>query len=436
MMNVSFQQHEKVSKGLNRISNDANKIDDSYFQNIINVFVSGTGALISTIYVLNVNFVMGVIAIFFSALSMIPALFGKKRLAALGEKWSKSNNKTLEVAEDWLSGRAEIIQYNAKKLFFNRLVSKITNTEGLALKQENLNWVILYCNLLATVASFIIPWGIGFIFIQNHMFNVTISVLLTLTLTANNVVQSIRNLMQYWTEMIGSDDIRKLPREETKTKVVKNDNSQHPILSIKNLTLKYGNHYLFKDINLDIPYGSKILLTGESGAGKSSFLNLISNNIEPTSGKVTYQGRPVVPTDIIYIRQEPWLFGGTIRENLSLGQDFTDSELLNVLKKVNLVTELGNNVLDRRISSQKETLSGGQKQRISIARALLHQKSIILMDEITSSIDDKNANDIRNIIYSLPNTIIEVAHHINKGLLKKYGFEVMILKNKKLTKEG
>ncbi|MBP2058812.1 ATP-binding cassette subfamily B protein [Lactobacillus colini] len=434
MMNISFQHQEKVSKGLNRISNDANKIDDSYFQNIINVFVSGTEALISTVYVLNVNLVMGLIAILFSALSMIPALFGKQRLAALGKKWSKSNNKTLEVAEDWLSGRAEIIQYNAKKIFFKKLVSKITNTESLALKQENLNWVILYCNLLATVASFIIPWGIGFIFIQNQMFNVTISVLLTLTLTANNVVQSTRNLMQYWTEMLGSKDIRKLPEKLKEAELVQNSDPK-PNLDIKNLGLKYSNYDIFKNINLHIPYGQKILLTGESGVGKSSLLNIIANNIHPSEGQVTYDDRQITPTDVIYIRQDPWLFSGSVRENLTLGKDISDDKLLAALKQVNLLTELGDNILDREISAQVDTLSGGQKQRLSIARALLHQRPIILMDEITSSIDDKNADIIRDLIYNLPNTIIEVAHHTNKQLLKKYNFEVLLLRNKQLTKE-
>lgn len=173
-------------------------------------------------------------------------------------------------------------------------------------------------------------------------------------------------------------------------------------------------------------------MQGPSGAGKSTFLNLIAGMVKPNKGKVLIDKRKPSLADVTYIAQTPWIFEGTIRDNLSLGESYSDKELMKILEKVGLVAELGENILNKEINPTRENISGGQKQRLIIARALLRNKSIVLLDEITAALDDKNSEKIRELIYQVPGTIIESAHHINDELLDKYGFVKKKIENQKI----
>ena len=111
------------------------------------------------------------------------------------------------------------------------------------------------------------------------------------------------------------------------------------------------------------------------------------------------------------IHQKPYIFNGSLRDNVTLFQDFSDSSIIDVLQKVNLLKEVGNNL---ELYLDGQNLSGGQMMKLELARALLRLKPILLVDEVTASLDDTNAKEIRQLIYSQDCTIIEIAHKFNK----------------------
>ncbi len=402
------------------------------FSLIAEILSTAVAAVISTIYVLQVNILMGIIFVAFSCLSLIPMLFGKKKLGRLGEEWSRSNTKVMHTAGDWLRGFRDIMQYNAQKLFFKRVSTSIDQNETILLKQENLQWLVQYANLLFTILALIGPWSIGFYFVINNLFSVTISALLSLTLSANSVVQNFRILMQCWSEVTGTTNLRKIKSINQRVLDLQENSLSHSNIELENVEVDYNEHQIYQNLSLNIPYGSKILLQGPSGAGKSTFLNLIAGMVKPNKGKVLIDKRKPSLADVTYIAQTPWIFEGTIRDNLSLGENYSDKELMKILEKVGLVAELGENILNKEINPTRENISGGQKQRLIIARALLRNKSIVLLDEITAALDDKNSEKIRELIYQVPGTIIESAHHINDELLDKYGFVKKKIENQKI----
>ena len=112
------------------------------------------------------------------------------------------------------------------------------------------------------------------------------------------------------------------------------------------------------------------------------------------------------------IQQNPYLFNATIRENLSLGQNFQDEQLLTVLQQVGLDQEFPEG-LDFQVEDNGKNVSGGQRVRLEIARFLLRQKDILLADEITAALDPANARKVRQLLLSLPIMIIEVAHYVD-----------------------
>lgn len=174
---------------------------------------------------------------------------------------------------------------------------------------------------------------------------------------------------------------------------------------------------ILQDFNYTFEAGKHYLIRGASGSGKSTLLKLISKEEILDAGKIAvYDHLQHSFTDFTQnvgmIQQNPYLFNATIRENLSLGQDFQDEQLLTVLQQVGLDQEFPEG-LDFQVEDNGKNVSGGQRVRLEIARFLLRQKDILLADEITAALDPANARKVRQLLLSLPIMIIEVAHYVD-----------------------
>ncbi|MFT8337248.1 ATP-binding cassette domain-containing protein [Schleiferilactobacillus harbinensis] len=438
MLITSFQTGEQTSKGLNHITNDAGQIENRYFRVLSGITESSIAAVISTVFVLRVHWLMGLVFVAFSALSAIPMLLGKNRLAAIGKQWSQANDQTMQAGTDWLTGRRDIVQAAAQKTMFVPVRHALQHSERTFQRQGNLQWTIQYGALLTVILSLIGPWGIGFWLMTHGGYGITLGILLTLSLTANNAVQNIEAVMQQWGQLASTRELRNLPAQpqpfaDTAAAVLPADQAAY---ALRQASLDYGpDHSILAPTTLTIPARAKILITGPSGIGKTSVLNLLAGWQAPTSGQVLLAGQPAAPTAVAYVAQEPWLFAGTVRDNLTLHDAAVpDAAVRQALADVQLLTELGPDPLNRQINPDSSDVSGGQKQRLVIARALLQHKSVLLLDEITAGLDDENSRAIRELLYALPLTIIESAHHLDSDLLAKYGFTEYTLHDQRLEK--
>ena len=183
------------------------------------------------------------------------------------------------------------------------------------------------------------------------------------------------------------------------------------------LTKAFAGRTLFSDLSYRFEKGKKYLIKGPSGSGKSTFFKLILQEFDPDEGSVEMvldngQVTTAYHQRIGLISQSPYLFNDSIRYNLTLGGEFSDGILLEKLEQVGLTAEF-DNILDYQIINNGENISGGQRARIEIARSLIRQKDVLLADEVTAPLDTKNAKKIRNLLFNLPVTVIEIAHHID-----------------------
>ena len=185
-------------------------------------------------------------------------------------------------------------------------------------------------------------------------------------------------------------------------------------ISVSNLIKKFGEKIVFDNINFDLMKNEKMLIKGPSGSGKSTLLKMMTGEIPLDCGKVClkYGNKEfkLSVNEFGVISQEPFIFNGSVRFNLSLHQKFNDKSLLEVLAEVGLENDL---VLDDELVNNGENISGGQKIRIELARFLLRKKEILFVDELTAALDNENAKKVRDLIFSLPLTVIEIAHHID-----------------------
>ncbi|GAB7042128.1 MULTISPECIES: ABC transporter ATP-binding protein [Catenuloplanes] len=182
---------------------------------------------------------------------------------------------------------------------------------------------------------------------------------------------------------------------------------------------------VLSDVSFTVPYGTRTALVGPSGAGKSTLLALVERFYESTAGTIRVDGRDVreqsrdaLRSRLGYVEQEAPVLAGTIRENLLLAApDTDDARLLEVLESVNLtgiVTRTGLG-LDAQVGEGGVLLSGGERQRLAIARALLTDAPILLMDEPTSNLDARNEAALRRAIdaAAATRTLLVVAHRLS-----------------------
>jgi ABC-type multidrug transport system fused ATPase/permease subunit len=198
-------------------------------------------------------------------------------------------------------------------------------------------------------------------------------------------------------------------------------------VKMKNLSFKYAGGLInaVENVNLELNSGSYVAVVGPSGAGKSTFVDLLLGLHYPTSGTVEISGIDVLeaierwPGAISYVPQEIQLVSGTISENVLLGfkdDEQNNKEVLIALQKAQLNEYIDSNgrVKSTNIGDEGGKLSGGQRQRIGIARALLTNPKILVMDEATSSLDAQTEENIANTISKIKDNclVIVVAHRL------------------------
>ena len=198
-------------------------------------------------------------------------------------------------------------------------------------------------------------------------------------------------------------------------------------IEFRDVSFRYpdGDEYVLEHFNLKIPFGSNIAIVGETGAGKSTLVNLVCRFFEPTEGQVLIDGRDArersqlwLHSAIGYVLQTPHLFSGTIRENLLYGRpEATEEEIWRALKLVS-ADEVVNRMdkgLDSDVGEGGDLLSTGEKQLISFARAILADPRILVLDEATASVDTLTEQKIQSAIETViaGRTSLVIAHRLS-----------------------
>jgi len=192
--------------------------------------------------------------------------------------------------------------------------------------------------------------------------------------------------------------------------------------AFRNVNFAYNETPVLRDVNLEIEAGQVTVLLGPSGAGKTTIIDLLIGLLSPQEGLITIDGIPVQDVDMNdwrnsmgYVPQELTLLHGTIYDNVTLGDDsITKDEVWSALKSAgaeDFIQKLPDQ-LDTHIGNMGSKLSGGQRQRLSLARALVRKPAILVLDEVTSALDEATEAEICRNIAGLGNkyTIVAITH--------------------------
>ena len=201
----------------------------------------------------------------------------------------------------------------------------------------------------------------------------------------------------------------------------------HGEVEFRDVSFRYpdGDETILEHFDLKVPQGANVALVGETGAGKSTLVNLVCRFFEPTAGQVLIDGRDVrersqlwLHSHIGYVLQTPYLFSGTVRENLLYGNPAaTEEQIALAVKRVSadrVIARMGNG-LDSQVGECGDLLSTGEKQLISFARAILADPRILVLDEATSSVDTMTEKMIQDAIGEVTRgrTSFVIAHRLS-----------------------
>ena len=218
-------------------------------------------------------------------------------------------------------------------------------------------------------------------------------------------------------------------------------------IEFRDVTFRYpdGNENILEHFNLKIPAGTTVAIVGETGAGKSTLVNLACRFFEPTAGTILIDGKDYrersqlwLHSNIGYVLQNPHLFSGSIKENIRYGRlDATDEQIEAAAKAVSAdtVVEKLENGYDSDVGEGGDRLSTGEKQLISFARAVLADPAIFVLDEATSSIDTQTEQLIQNAIAHLlkGRTSFLIAHRLSTI---RHADIILVVKDGKIIESG
>jgi ATP-binding cassette subfamily B protein len=196
-------------------------------------------------------------------------------------------------------------------------------------------------------------------------------------------------------------------------------------IEFRNLNFAYGDKQVLRDINLRIPAGSSLAIVGPTGSGKTTLVDLIPRIYDAAPGSVLIDGKPIrqyplasLRESIGFVPQETFLFSETVRENIAFGLDHaTDEQIQNAASAANIAADIESfpDKYQTLVGERGITLSGGQKQRTAIARALIRNPRILILDDALSSVDtqteDKILNHLREVMQG--RTTLFISHRVS-----------------------
>ncbi len=442
-------KYSSSSSVIHKIFTESNQIRN-ILDSVILAFTESFTITLLLVTSLMYDYVITLIALlFFSTVYIIWQFFSKTDLNSLGIIRKSQEKQRFKIFQISYSSFREVLIYNQHK-FFRKIFEdhnyKATNTlYKYAFKRDNVKPLIEFITISSI--SFLI---IALFFIEDYdsimirlAFFATIAYKLMPSINKfSGLFQTIKfnkvsldfNLESFHIEKIKSN-------KKDKLKVINE-------INVNNISYKYPgrDNFIFKNVNIRIKKGDIIGIKGESGSGKSTFIDLILGLLQPSSGDIYINN-----LDIQHIKNNYWskvstvsqqinLIHGTLKENLTFGDlSINDQDIYDIIKKVNLSQMLSNfkNGLNEVIYENSSNISGGQKQRIAIARALLRNPQLLILDEATSSLDESNEIQFINVIKEIklknPSLTVLIVSH-TKAILEIADFVYNIEKsNFKLT---
>ncbi|MCY9863692.1 cysteine/glutathione ABC transporter ATP-binding protein/permease CydC [Vibrio coralliirubri] len=413
---------------LNRLVADVDAMDHVYLRLVSPVTVGVFGIFFLTLFLMWFDSSLGLIlgSILLIMLLVWPVLFYKLGKRNGGEL--TQNKADLRVTTlDWIEGYSELTLFGAEERYRNAILE--TQRKLMANQFVNANLtgmasaaLMLFNGLTLVLMLWLAADGVG-----GNAPDPFIALMAFATMASFELLMPIAGAFQHLGQTLSS--ARRLnevilSEPEVQFAEEKLDINKPLDITFSNVTFNYpdSERNVLNAVDLTIPATNKVAIVGQTGSGKSTLIQLLTRYWDPKKGYISIAGIELTQWNesqlresISVVSQRVDILNGTLRDNLLIARpEATDDHLANILKDVGLEKLLENNALDSWLGDGGRQLSGGEKRRIGIARAILHDAPILLLDEPTEGLDKQTEQSIMTLFekHFEGKTVIFITHRL------------------------
>ena len=416
------------------------------------------GAIVAMI-VMNARLALMVLSI----LPLLVVLFSvfQKKLIRVNREVREINSKITGNFNEGITGAKTIKSLAIEKKMEQRFQEESQNMRGKTVEASRLRGLFAgTMNFASSVALAIVLWQGGFLAAtEMGTFSVFMSYaqgmmeplrwlvdIISDLITTQVNIERFTNLLAVRSDVVDMPEVIEKYGDSFDPKK-ENWEELNGDITFENVTFQYpdGEETVLENFSLQVPFGTHLAIVGETGAGKSTLVNLVCRFYEPTQGRVLIDGRDArersqlwLHSAIGYVLQTPHLFSGTVRENLLMGDpNATDEEIWNAIRTVSAEEVIAHleNGLDTDVGEGGDLLSTGEKQLISFARAILADPKILILDEATASVDTMTEAKIQAAMESVTagRTCLMIAHRLSTV---RNADMILVVRHGKIVEQG
>ncbi len=426
---IPYYDNNDTGETLSRVTNDTAVVKELITEHLANCLTGVISIIGSVIILLFLDWKMTLVMLIAVPVAMIILMLLGKRMFVISKGMQDETAKFTAVLNQVLPETRLVKASNAETIEYQRGKKGITNLFNFGLKEAKIHALI--SPLISFVLMSVLVAIIGYGGVRVSSGELTAGDMVAFILYLIQIIMPMTQLTMFFTQlqkaMGATERISALLEHEEEDIYVGQqlDTVKDPI-HVKNVDFAYGEEAILSAINFSIEPGKVTAIVGPSGGGKTTTFSLLERFYRPTKGIITLGDTPIETFSlhswrslIGYVAQESALISGTIRDNIcyGIGREVPDEELQKVTKMAyahQFIDELPDK-FDTEVGERGIKLSGGQRQRIAIARALLRDPQILMLDEATSSLDSKSEIYVQKALDNLMNgrTTVVIAHRLS-----------------------
>uniref|UniRef100_A0AAY4CMX2 Uncharacterized protein n=1 Tax=Denticeps clupeoides TaxID=299321 RepID=A0AAY4CMX2_9TELE len=427
---IGFFETTKTGDITSRLSTDTNLMARAVALNVnvlVRTFIRTLGMLS---LMLSLSWKLTVLMLMETPLTGLAQNIYDTYYQRLSKEVQDSMARTNDTAEEAVSGIRTVRGFNAERSESRRYDARLMDTHKLKTHRDTVRAVYLLVRRLTEVAVKVAMLYYGRLIIQSGQMST--GNLVSFLLYQSDMADNIRTLIYIFGDMLNSVGaagkvFEYLDREpKVKTEGTLKPDTLKGHVQFHNLTFSYptqAEQQVLKYFSLELKPGKMTALVGPSGGGKTTCVSLLERFYQAQQGEILLDGQPLqsyqhkyLHNQIVMVGQEPVLFSGSVKDNITYGLENCSLERVQeAARKANaheFICQLEKGY-DTDVGERGSLLAGGQKQRIAIARALVREPQVLILDEVTSSLDMESENMVQQTLANCPNqTLLVIAHRL------------------------
>ena len=451
-LSISFFKSRQTGSLMTRALSDAERVTGFFIDGMPWLFIHGLSTIATIIVMFTIKWQMALIAIIMIPAAILIGYYLRPRIWSMYGHRHRSERSVNSQVNDNLTG-ARVVkafgQENREIERFRHNNERLRDSEMSLVRFQNY-FRLIYGGTFQILNILVWMVGVYFILVQHRM---ELGVLITFTGYVGQLqgpINFFSHLFHWWADSMNSaqrifEILDAQPEVREKDDPVHLDAPEGEI-TLKNVSFGYEiNKPVLKEISLTIPAGSMLGIVGRSGAGKTTLVSLISRLYDVNEGEILFDGINIkdiafkdLRRNVAMVSQETYIFMGTVAENIAYANRSASMEEIVRAAKLASAHEFIMRMpdgYDTMIGSSGRELSGGEKQRISIARAILADPKVLILDEATASVDTETERSIQRSLAFLVKgrTTISIAHRLST--LRDADF-LVVLDHGRITEQG